>query len=1036
MCSRRDCRLNVPVLVLILCALAMEAHGQDYYPEQVDAVSPRGDVLERDGGRSPYPTTYDMEREIPLVTTVPPLNVHNHHSLFKGFPFHEAPPISSLQGQEQIFEDGRGVDRHSTAPAENRHPAGHPLTRLVPHKDVPAFSDLAVTTATKAATPPMATTGSALHKLQVQGVVQGIASKKDGTLMTEHEAVTSDPLTTTVLRTSDLPPLNNSPTRGGPSEREVVGPALPVLMSSGRKDAAATQEPAGEQNPGPVSEVTAVMSLSSGDTDEETTTTTIITTTIITTMQTPVPCSTNLTILEGYIEFPPQPIVWSYPSLDCTHTVTVYMGYGVEIQVLNISLSEGETVTLEDLGSREPSVVANESILMKGLVVRSRSNQIAVRFQSKQPRPGSFLLRYQAFLLSCVFPQRPAYGDVSVSSLHSGGEAYFYCSTGYQLQGPSTLTCRNATTPYWSGKEPQCVAACGGMIKNATVGRIVSPGFPSNYSNNLTCHWVLEAPEGHRLHIHFEKVALAEDDDRLLIKNGNNIDAQPVYDSYEVEYLPNEGIVSSSRHLFIELTTDGSGTSTGTAIRYEAFAKGHCYEPFVKYGNFTSSDATFAVGAVVEFACDAGYTLEQGSVTMECMDPSNPQWNETEPACRAVCSGEITDSAGVVLSPNWPEAYDRGQDCIWGIHVEEDKRIMLDIQLLNVGKNDLLTFYDGDDLTAKMLGQYSGSRPRFKLYTSSADVTIQFQSDPATNVYGYHNGFVVHFFEVPRNDTCPELPEISNGWKSTSHPELIHGTVVTYQCYPGFEVVGTEILMCQWDLTWSGDLPTCERVILCTDPGVVEHSRRVMSGPRLTVGSTVQYICNKGYALSGNSLLTCYNRDASGPRWTERPPKCVPEAYEACRNPGASPFSIQSAEKRVYQAGETLHFSCLTGYELRGEPSIRCVPGHPSRWSGAPPTCKALSSVEYVNERRLDVSSSDFSMDGTSVAMAVFIPVALVLVLIAGVYLYFSRAPGKSIRATVSTSLPYDHIATESAFDNPIYETTNNEETREYEVSI
>lgn len=67
------------------------------------------------------------------------------------------------------------------------------------------------------------------------------------------------------------------------------------------------------------------------------------------------------------------------------------------------------------------------------------------------------------------------------------------------------------------------------------------------------------------------------------------------------------------------------------------------------------------------------------------------------------------------------------------------------------------------------------------------------------------------FAEVPRNDTCPELPEISNGWKSTSHPDLVHGTVVTYQCYPGFEVVGTEMLMCQWDLTWSGDLPSCER---------------------------------------------------------------------------------------------------------------------------------------------------------------------------------------------------------------------------------
>uniref|UniRef100_A0A6Q2XMB1 Seizure related 6 homolog b n=1 Tax=Esox lucius TaxID=8010 RepID=A0A6Q2XMB1_ESOLU len=624
-------------------------------------------------------------------------------------------------------------------------------------------------------------------------------------------------------------------------------------------------------------------------------------------------------------------------------------------QVINVSLWEGEQMRFKDLGGGEPSVLANESILMKGLVVRSRSNQIAIHFHSQQQsQPGSFLLRYQAFVLSCTFPQQPAYGDVSVSSLHSGGEAYFHCLTGYQLQGPDTLTCLNASTPYWSAKEPQCLAACGGRIWNATVGRIVSPGFPSNYSNNLTCHWLLEAPEGQRVHIHFEKVALAEDDDRLLLKNGNNIDSPPLYDSYEVEYLPNEGLVSISRHLFIELTTDGAGTST-------AFAAGHCYEPFVKYGNFTSSDSTWALGTMVEFACDPGYTLEQGSVIIECVDRHNPQWNETEPACRAVCSGELTDSAGVVLSPNWPEAYDRGQDCIWGIHVEEDKRIMLDIQVLNIGKNDLLTFYDGDDLTAKVLGQYGGSRPHFKLYTSMADVTIQFQSDPATKIFGYGNGFVVHFFEVPRNDTCPELPEITNGWKSTSHPELVHGTVVTYQCYPGYQLVGTELLMCQWDLTWSGDLPSCDKVLSCADPGTVAHSHRVMSGPHFTVGSTIQYICNKGYILSGNSLLSCFNHGSSGLRWSERLPKCV----------------------------------CT--YFL--------------------------------------VASADFSWEGAKIALAIFIPVAIIIMFVVGIYLYFSKAQGKSLHLLMSTSLPYEHIAGESTYDNSIFETEPTD-TREYEVSI
>lgn len=56
---------------------------------------------------------------------------------------------------------------------------------------------------------------------------------------------------------------------------------------------------------------------------------------------------------------------------------------------------------------------------------------------------------------------------------------------------------------------------------------------------------------------------------RFLIKNGNHIDSPILYDSYEVEYLPNEGIVSSARPLFVEFTTDGFGTNTGVAIRYE-----------------------------------------------------------------------------------------------------------------------------------------------------------------------------------------------------------------------------------------------------------------------------------------------------------------------------------------------------------------------------------------------------------------------------------------------------------------------------------
>uniref|UniRef100_A0A673XM60 Seizure related 6 homolog n=1 Tax=Salmo trutta TaxID=8032 RepID=A0A673XM60_SALTR len=884
-------------------------------PENVNAVGQRR--VESDSGAFTHSPTQDTASESNHFTTASTMNVPNHWPIFRGFALHEHLLTKNFQGDQQFFTDHGDVAGHPTMPdSVSALEAGDASTRLVQHEDTPAFSDIA-TTATVAATTPLTTSAATTPGLLVS-MAQKDKPAEDEAREAEKVTVTTDSLTTTVVANTAptvsgrRPNVLPSPNGSLHSQRAVVMEttvAPPVLTTSVRVEKGESEESGVKNRTGPGIQLTKLTAASTGEVDEGTTTTTIITTTTITTMQTPGPCTVNFTDPEGHIEIPQLHSSASLPDpeADCTYVVTVYLGYGIEVQVLNVSLSEGEVVTVEDMGGRELSILANETILMRGLVVRSWSNQISILYRSdQQPRSGSrLLLRYQAFVLSCAFPKEPANGEVSVTHLHAGGEAYFQCLTGYQLQGPTMLACRNATTPYWSGKEPKCLASCGGMIKNATLGRIVSPGFPGNYSNNLTCHWVLEAPEGHRLHVHFEKVALAEDDDRLLIKNGNNIDSPLVYDSYEVEYLPNEGVVSTGRHLFVEFTTDGTVTSTGAAIRYEAFAKGTCYGPFVKYGNFTSSNTACGVGAVVEFACDPGYTLEQGSVIIECVDAENPQWNETEPACRAVCSGEITDSAGVVLSPNWPEAYDKGQDCIWGIHVEEDKRIMLDIQVLNVGKNDLLTFYDGDDLTANILGQYSGTRSRFKLYTSMADVTIQFQSDPATNIYGYGNGFVVHFFEVPRNDTCSELPEITNGWKSTSHPDLIHGTVVTYQCYPGYEVQGSEILMCQWDLTWSGDVPSCEKA----------------------------------------------------------------DKYEPCRNPGAPSTSVQSLEKAFYQAGETLSFSCRTGYELQGEPTIRCVPGHPSQWSGTPPV-RAVFLITPENAFPLLQSSMVVSLHHSSRCLA------------------------------------------------------------------
>lgn len=51
---------------------------------------------------------------------------------------------------------------------------------------------------------------------------------------------------------------------------------------------------------------------------------------------------------------------------------------------------------MESAGSLEPTLLANESFLLRGQVIRSPANLLTLRFQSpRPPSPGSYRFRYQ-----------------------------------------------------------------------------------------------------------------------------------------------------------------------------------------------------------------------------------------------------------------------------------------------------------------------------------------------------------------------------------------------------------------------------------------------------------------------------------------------------------------------------------------------------------------------------------------------------------------------------------------------------------------
>ncbi|KAM6423072.1 seizure 6-like protein [Liasis olivaceus] len=743
-------------------------------------------------------------------------------------------------------------------------------------------------------------------------------------------------------------------------------------------------------------------------------------------------CSANFSGPEGYIDSAEAPLVPQSDILECIFRVTVYTGYGVELQVKSVNLSEGEVLAIRGEDSGHLVTLANQTLLVEGQVIRSPTNTLSVFFRTFQDDLGTFQLHYQVFMLSCSFPRRPNFGEVAVMGLHSGGMAHFHCHLGYELEGPQSLTCINASKPHWSAPEPVCSAPCGGTVHNATIGRILAPTHLRNHTGSVACVWTVSAPEGQKLHLHFERLVLG-DKQSMVVYSGESNRSAVLYASHQNGNVPFEGVISEGNTLRVDFTSEDPNAEPIFNIRFEAFERGHCYEPYLQNGNFTTSDATYNLGTTVEFTCDPGHTLEQGPAVIECINLRDPYWNDTEPLCRATCGGELSMAAGVILSPNWPEPYAEGEDCVWKVHVGEEKRIFLDIQLLNLSQSDILTVYDGDDLSAHPLAQFLGSSGPQKLYSSTPDLAIQFHSDPAGLIFGKGQGFIMSYIEVSRNESCSDLPEIQNGWKTTSHTELVREARITYQCDPGYDIIGSDTLTCQWDLTWSSDPPFCEKIMYCTDPGEVEHSTRLISDPVLLVGTTIQYTCNLGFVLEGSSLLTCYSRETGTPIWTSRLPRCVSEESLACDNPGLPENGYQILYKRLYLPGESLTFMCYEGFELLGELTIKCILGQPSRWSGPLPTCK-VNQDSFEHALEVAEAAAETSLEGGNMALAIFVPVLVVSLLLGGAYVYVTRCRYySSLRLPLMYSHPYSQITVETEFDNPIYETG---ETREYEVSI
>ena len=181
---------------------------------------------------------------------------------------------------------------------------------------------------------------------------------------------------------------------------------------------------------------------------------------------------------------------------------------------------------------------------------------------------------------------------------------------------------------------------------------------------------------------------------------------------------------------------------------------------------------------------------------------------------------------------------------------------------------------------------------------------------------------------------CARLVDIQNGRVSFSSTSV--GSVATYICNQGFELIGSSRRTCQSNGQWSGREPVCTG-LRCGSLSNIENGR--VSFPSTSVGSVATYTCNRGFELIGSSRRTCQ----SNGQWSGREPVCTGLRCRSLSNIENGRVSFSSTS-----VGSVATYTCNRGFELIGSSRRTCQSNR--QWSSVEPFCRS----EWLDRNKLE----------------------------------------------------------------------------------
>ena len=301
----------------------------------------------------------------------------------------------------------------------------------------------------------------------------------------------------------------------------------------------------------------------------------------------------------------------------------------------------------------------------------------------------------------------------------------------------------------------------------------------------------------------------------------------------------------------------------------------------VTHGHFEQNGGIGAYGDVLSVVCDVGYHIEGDATTIQCN--SSGLWNSSVPTC---------DPLECPILDNVTHG-----------HYQRNGEIGLFGDVVTIICDNGYEIEESASLQCNSSGLWNSTLP---------------SCEPLK---------------------CPQLDNVTNGYFEWKGARGVFGDVVSVVCEDGYEVEGDTSLLCNSSGLWNSTIPSCV-ALECPKLDNITNGHFEPYRDINVFTDNVTLVCDTGYHISGNSVLSC---NSSG-LWDSAMPSCQPMECPDLGNVTNGNFE-QNVSDGVF--GDVVTVMCDGGYEVEGEDNLMC--NSSGMWNTSIPRCDPVSCPKLGN---------------------------------------------------------------------------------------